>query len=433
MNERAIIQYVILGGDYQFFLELFIPFLCVTMNCKRRTFFLLRLLAIVLVAFPLYFLPSLDFAGIRFNYIICFGLLIGAAFFLFDERPSILFLSSAGAFGLQHLVWNILSLVFIGAPHFDFFTGVSISITYLSLEVFFLACMAFLFHKTRIRISDNRSKPVAYLIGGILLFITFLLSQWIQEWNVYIRIYTIISCLFGIVCLFVFPALMDASERLGRLENEKQTLETMITAQAKQNEVASEIRELTNIHIHDLRHALDAIDTYDDEERKAYIAKVRADLDVYQGFAKTGNDAVDIILTEKSLLCHSKSIRFTYIVDGESLQNLGKSDMVSLLGNMLDNAIEAAQKEKDPYRVIKLNIKPASGMLVIECINYAHELKDFSMKNYSSSKPLDQGIHGYGIKSMKLIVKRYGGSLDLHLSDSLFTARAIIPLSAKTE
>ena len=98
MNERAIIQYVILGGDYQFFLELFIPFLCVTMNCKRRTFFLLRLLAIVLVAFPLYFLPSLDFAGIRFNYIICFGLLIGAAFFLFDERPSILFRSSAGAF-----------------------------------------------------------------------------------------------------------------------------------------------------------------------------------------------------------------------------------------------------------------------------------------------------------------------------------------------
>ena len=226
---------------------------------------------------------------------------------------------------------------------------------------------------------------------------------------------------------------MDASERLGRLESEKITLETVIETQAKQNEVAAEIRELTNIHIHDLRHALDAIDTYSDEERKEYIAKVRADLDVYQGFAKTGNDAVDIILTEKSLLCHSKGIKFTYIVDGESLKTLNKSDMVFLLGNLLDNAIEAASKEEGVYRLIKLTVKPASGMLVFECVNYAHGLKEFSMQNYSSSKPLDNGPHGYGIKSMKLIVKRYGGSLDLHLADSLFTARAIVPLNPGTK
>lgn len=433
MNERFIIPYVIIGGDYQFFLELFFPLLCVAANCEKRKFFWPRVLLIVAITFPLYFLPSLDAGGIRFNYIICFGLLVASAFCLYKERPSVLVLSSAGAFGLQHLIWNILSLLFIAAPHFEFFTPVSITISYFAVEALFIGASALLFRKARIRLSDNRAKPVTYFIGGVLLFITFLLSQWITEWNVYIRIYTIISCLFGLVCLFVFPVLMDASERLGRLENEKTTLETMIETQAKQNEIAAEIREITNIHIHDLRHALDAIDTYDDEERKEYIAKVRTDLDVYEGFAKTGNDAVDIILTEKSLLCHSKNVRFTYIVDGESLQILDKSDMVFLLGNLIDNAIEAALKEEGVYRVIKLIVKPVNGMLVFECVNYAHGLKGFSMQNYSSSKPLDQGPHGYGIKSMKLIVKRYGGSLDLHLSDSLFTARAIIPLQQQTK
>ena len=433
MNELSIIQNVILGGDWQFFLELFFPLLCVAWNYGRRRYFFLRVLLVIAVTFPLYFVPPLDLWGIRFNYIICFGLLIGVSFLLYKEPPSVLILSCAGAFGLQHLNWNVLSLIFIAAPHFEFFTPISITITYFALEAVFLVGYAFLFFKTRIRLTDNRAKPVVYFIGGILLFITFLLSQWIQEWNIYIRIYTIISCLFALVCLFLFPVLMDASERLGRLESEKITLETIIETQAKQNEVAAEIRELTNIHIHDLRHALDAIDTYSDEERKEYIAKVRADLDVYQGFAKTGNDAVDIILTEKSLLCHSKGIKFTYIVDGESLKTLNKSDMVFLLGNLLDNAIEAASKEEGVYRLIKLNVKPASGMLVFECVNYAHGLKEFSMQNYSSSKPLDNGPHGYGIKSMKLIVKRYGGSLDLHLADSLFTARAIVPLNPGTK
>ncbi|MBO5529595.1 MAG: GHKL domain-containing protein [Bacilli bacterium] len=429
MNEQGLIPQIILGGQYQFFLELFIPLLCISFNCKKRSFFWLRALGIAVLSFPLYYLPDLPIGNVNTSYFITFAVIVACAFLLLKEGISVTLLSAASAFGIQHFAWNLMGIFFDCLPDTSRYTPESITWVYFVTVAFIYAMVALFFFKSKVHLVANKSKPIVYIIGAILLTITFLLSQLITTWNIYIRIYSCISSALALICIFLFPAMMDKAERLSALSNENVVLENLIAQQSRQNEISAEIREITNIHIHDLRHELEAIETYNDEDKKDYIDKVRRDLDLYEGFAKTGNETVDIILTEKSLLCHKKEIRFTYIVDGDALNVFAKPDLVSLLGNILDNAIEAASKEEGEYRIIKLNIKTQHSLLFIECSNYAHSVEHFDFTDYSSTKIPDGRPHGYGIKSMKFIAKRYGGAMAVDLVNHLFNVRITVPLS----
>lgn len=431
MNYMGFINEVTLGGYLQFYVELLLPLLCLGIHCKKRSFFYLRLIPSFAISIPLYFLPALSLFGINFSYLICFGVLVAAAFFLYEEPPFIIVATTSAAFAIQHLLWNIIAIIFGLMPHVDSFQKWSISLSYYLMYGAFVLLIALVWFKTKLRIFINRSLPIVMTVATAIVFITWLLSQYISEWTVVNRLYTILATSFALMCLYLFPALMKGTEDSMMLRNEKVVLENLIEQQARQNDTSAELREIMRIHIHDLRHELEAIETYSDEEKKNYIEKVRADLDMYQGFAKTGNETVDIILTEKSLLCQTKGIRFNYIVDGEALSVLPKADMVALVGNMLDNAIEASSKEEGENRLIKFHVQAVHGLLSIECVNFAHSISSFSIEDYSSSKTPDGQIHGYGIKSMKYIAKRYGGSVSFELKGGIFTVQAVLPIPTK--
>ena len=56
----------------------------------------------------------------------------------------------------------------------------------------------------------------------------------------------------------------------------------------------------------------------------------------------TGNHALDVILTEKSLICKQKEIKLTCMADGKQLAFMQTTDLYSIFGNLLNNSIEAA-------------------------------------------------------------------------------------------
>ncbi len=431
MNEQQIVQYLIYGGDFQFFLEMFIPLLCIGIHNQKRKYFWIRVLGILVAAVPFYWLPIISLGPINFSYIITFAAIILASFLLYKEPPLVIALNAVASFGLQHLVWNSAGILFDLMVHIDAAERWSITLTYYLWDFFNYLVMAIAFYLSRIRLQYNRSRTIVSVIGIIILGITWILSQLVTRWDIYVRLYTFLATSLSLVCLFLFPSLLQQTEDSMRLRNENEVLEQLIEHQRIQNEESAQIREITRIHIHDLRHELDAIMSDADEEKRSYIANIRRDLDQYNAFATTGNESVDIILTEKSLLCNSKQIRFNYIVDGQALSFLKKAEMVALLGNIIDNAIEASEKEEDPYRIIKLNIQKRNYLLHLECNNYAHGIESFSLDNYASTKPSDNHLHGYGIKSIQYIVKRYGGSVDASLNEHVFSIEIAIPIPTK--
>ena len=102
------------------------------------------------------------------------------------------------------------------------------------------------------------------------------------------------------------------------------------------------------------------------------------------------------------------------------------SDVYSLFGNALDNAIEAVDRLADPTRrVISLDVRTRRSVLVMSVENYC----DFVPQFRDGLPVSERGEgHGYGMRSMRVTAERWGGSLSATCENGLFRLGIIIPL-----
>ena len=162
------------------------------------------------------------------------------------------------------------------------------------------------------------------------------------------------------------------------------------------------------------------------DEIDDYIKKLEDTITIYGDIAKTGNKALDVIISEKAFLCEDLNIKFTYIIDSDKLSFIDPINLSSLFGNMLDNAIECVKKEEINSRVIHLNITDSKGLLYICCENYCSEERKF-IDNFPITTKTDKNYHGYGIKSMKYICEKYNGIFKTTYEDKTFSVDIVIP------
>ena len=198
----------------------------------------------------------------------------------------------------------------------------------------------------------------------------------------------------------------------------------------RQYEASRQNIEAINIKCHDLRHQIRALaagaavggDALDDLVRE---------VDVYDSSVRTGNDALDTILTEKRLVCARESITLSCVADGRALGFMSSADIYSLFGNALDNAIETVEKIDDATeRSISVVVRQAAGVASIHIEN--RFAPDFAPRVGSdgalATSKADAGNHGFGVRSMRLTVERYGGTLATLVQGDTFHVNAMIPL-----
>ena len=137
---------------------------------------------------------------------------------------------------------------------------------------------------------------------------------------------------------------------------------------------------------------------------------------------------LDAVLTSKSLYCQNKGIGFTCVADGTLLNFMAEMDIGALFGNILDNAIEGAEKipEKEK-RLIHLSVAEQKSFLRIRVENYCEEKIVFKNGIPQTTKK-DKRFHGFGMKSIQSTVKKYGGSVTAGVRDNWFVLRILIPL-----
>jgi signal transduction histidine kinase len=158
----------------------------------------------------------------------------------------------------------------------------------------------------------------------------------------------------------------------------------------------------------------------------AYIAQTRDSISSMRALVATGNSTVDIILSHK--LRHAQQIGTKGVeMDLHVLmpENLALSDfeMASLLGNLLDNALEATERVLAfnagggaflSGTAIAVTIKQLGGNLLVRVENIAFK-PDAAHESYVTSKPTrdEEGRHGIGLAQVQRLVKVHGGHLDL--------------------
>ena len=211
------------------------------------------------------------------------------------------------------------------------------------------------------------------------------------------------------------------------LENEKQIIMQLAQDRQSQYEFSRENIEMINRKCHDLRHQLKALEYLSDDERAAQLRQTRRAIDFYDAVVRTGNEALDTLLTEKSVYCVNRAIRLSCTVASSRLDRIELVDLYTLLGNAIDNAIESADGLDDPAKkVVSLNVGDRGQMLHIQIDNY-----------YSGSLELSDGLpvttkadrrnHGYGVKSIRAIVQKYAGELMIDMEDHVFSLQILIP------
>lgn len=212
-----------------------------------------------------------------------------------------------------------------------------------------------------------------------------------------------------------------------KLKEDNVALEQLLRQEAKKNELSKSTVDMINIKCHDLKYQLARLESKTDENKAEIIKGIYESFSIYDSIVKTGNEVFDLIVMNVWPACVNNSITFTYMVDGEAMSCLNPADISSLFGNLIDNALEAELNEAVDRRSIYLNVRRERQMLFIHVDNYCSVAPDFEDGLPVSTKE-DKRYHGFGVRSVRYLVRKYGGDMRMTWDREMFNVDILIPV-----
>lgn len=213
-------------------------------------------------------------------------------------------------------------------------------------------------------------------------------------------------------------------------EREKNMLVELELKKVEENQFDKyrQIVDALNIKYHDMKHHIREL-----EGKKTVPQEVLDELnktaEIYDSFVKTGNATLDTVITEKSLLCHSRGIQFTCMLDGKGLSYISVYDINSLFGNALDNAIEYLEGVPAEDRYIAVTCRLIDNAIQISIANYTKDRVKLGSDGLPSTSK-NRIYHGFGMRSMRKIVEKYGGMLNVTTEEHLFNLNILLAYKA---
>ena len=117
----------------------------------------------------------------------------------------------------------------------------------------------------------------------------------------------------------------------------------------------------------------------------------------------------------------------TYTVDGSPLQPLPPEAIAAIFSNLLDNAIQYLITVDDPEkRLLRLTVQKRLSFIIIHVEIYCVDARSFSDEIPDTTKG-DAVNHGYGLKSVRYVVKKYNGTLTIRCENKLFCVDISLP------
>ncbi|MCH5161986.1 MAG: sensor histidine kinase [Clostridiales bacterium] len=263
--------------------------------------------------------------------------------------------------------------------------------------------------------------PVIICVTAVLEFMETVLRDFSLTYRI---VFALCALLYGVISLFMDYALL----KQGQSEVEIAVVKQLWNEDKKHYEVLKENMDIINIKCHDLRHQVQSMRKGDINDKA--LEEIEKSINIYDSIIKTGNEVLDVIISDFSLRCQKSKVLLTCMADGEKINIMDEMDVYSLFGNMLENALEYEQTVlPEENRFISLTVKETNGFLVIHCENYFEGTVEIKDGIASTSKP-DKSYHGFGMKSMKKISEKYHGSFEAQIADDMFQLHVLLPLGA---
>ncbi len=271
-----------------------------------------------------------------------------------------------------------------------------------------------------------RQLSSALFLLVLFVALAYLLLHGIEDPPLFYVLTIVLAQLFCINMLY----LQDALFRKSAMRHELQTLNRIWYEQKQQYQLAKDTIAIINHKCHDLKHQIAAMRAISGpEEREKYLEEIERSVGIYDSIYQTGNEVLDTVLTEKSLSCEARHITMSCVADGSKLDFLDPVDLYCILGNALDNAMESVQDfEPEDRRIIDLLICAERQFLTIRVVNPLSGQLTFQDGLPLSTKG-DDAYHGFGLRSIRHTVEKYGGCVNVGVKNGCFGLSILIPYS----
>lgn len=366
--------------------------------------------------------------SILFFFIAFFGL-IGSLMACFKVNiQAAMFLGTAG-YAMQHFTYKLIQIVIgsieKGIPSFVDnnygIYGIYASFVIISLPIFYNMFGKKIHNNETLIIKDSRLLIISIILIICTVILNLIYESFVKVSNLALFI---VGCLFDMVCCFLTLFIEFEMLKSKEISEAYIQMKTIWESEKKQLEISKENMDYMKILAHDLKHELN--------ESTLLISKDKVDelnhrIAAFGNSIKTGNDILDLVIAERTLIVQKENINLSIIADGSVLSNMKQSDCYSLFMNIMDNAIDAVKELPKDQREISLAVRESMGMILI------HEVNPFKgTLNFKDGLPQttkrDSMYHGFGTKSIKGIVDSYSGDCEISIKDNnIYVLNILLP------
>ncbi len=211
---------------------------------------------------------------------------------------------------------------------------------------------------------------------------------------------------------------------------EKRILEYQRKAMEKQVAEVNEIYMTMRGWRHDYHNHLQKLSAHlqegQIEEAKRYIGDLGESLDNIKTKYQTGNVSLDAILNSKLSIVEKEKISINCKVEIAENLTVSDIDLCILLGNLIDNAVEACRViSEETERFLRIYMCIRKQQLYISVSNATNEVIRKLDAEYISKK---RGDHGHGLKRINIVVDKYGGFIKRANEPGVFATEIMLPL-----
>lgn len=354
----------------------------------------------------------------KFLYYVMAHVIMGGSEFLF-----IVFLSHPSDFSLREIKENPFSMIVI-----------LISVKFLTFLIFTIVK----------RISKNSSSkmdvknfiiyttvPVSLL--GIMVAMAYLNIDFDSLGK--IKFLLLGGCTLGMIgnvlIFYSFDRYFLSLEKLRQQD-------FIITKQEMEGKHYEQLEEINQEHaalLHDIHHYLRTIGEAASENKNTDILNIISELQIRVSdksrIVYCSNSLLNVILNEKRKSAEEAGVEVILKIEtGFYIEQIAEIDLIAIIGNVLDNAIEAALQCEKGYVKVYMFMQNENHYSVMKVENnYSRPVLVKDEKILTSKE--DKRRHGIGIQNVTSILEKYDGSLQMFYENNIFTSIILLPVQTE--
>lgn len=354
--------------------------------------------------------------SVRLGYfIMAYAVMIGVEFFYLNiSKITLSLVAKTGLVPLSQYAWQLIIIKLLNYIVFAVLKQTSnksksrlsnkMFVVYLCLPLCTIGCMITIFYSG----VDFSGKFIPKLLMTIF-FVCMLIGN-----------------------ILVFYAFQSYAEELYK-EKEHQVEIMLQKAEIYRLNQITEMNDNYKEMVHNTSHFLKVIREMAAENKNEDIYDLVKDVDESFGAniikEYSNYKILNTLLIENEAKAHKYGVEFdAYVEQGTNLDNISDVDMISMLGNLLDNAVTAAAKKiKNPQVKVRIFMQNQGSVCVVKIVNdYVGKIEEKDGKLLTTKK--DGGLHGIGMSSVNRTAEKYDGYLEYYTQGDKFVSVLVLPI-----